>query len=529
MKILLVDDEPHVIRAIRQLVPWEDVGISQVLEADSGRAALAQLEREAPEIVMTDVVMQDLTGLELMQILRQRYPETKVIVMSGYSDFEYVHSTLLSGGIDYLLKPLEPQQLVRTIRRAVQTWEQEEDVRNAKRRDRHTLRLVSDLAVESLLEQLLFQNGSASAYEELTRLAPALREASHCVVCLLDTDYVYSAQPQDSEALALCRQTFKRVLAQGRCGYLLRHPAAPALCILFLYRSFETALGALETELMECNRGSAFHVHFGVSLQQAFPAHFAQAYRQAGEAFYAASSAQLPQSLRFWRAGMEARKPPVDAQKEQAMFAAILSGNPEKTSSAVQEWVQGAALEGQPLYYVAALLERYRELEYGWNAQLARRYEGLVLELPPMPCWSDLCDGRGLLSARRFAEALSTRLRSLHDQFRAATAGDAGIQQVAHYLEENYEKPFSQEECAANFFMSRDYMCRRFTKELGVSMISYLNGIRIRQAKLLMANPNATIRSVAHQVGFEDEKYFARQFKRVEGISPGEYRARFLK
>lgn len=77
--------------------------------------------------------------------------------------------------------------------------------------------------------------------------------------------------------------------------------------------------------------------------------------------------------------------------------------------------------------------------------------------------------------------------------------------------------------------MSRDYLCRRFTKELGVSMVSYLNGIRIQQAKLLMSNPKATIRSIAHQVGFEDEKYFARQFKRIEGISPGEYRARLLK
>ena len=83
MKILLVDDELHVIRAIRQLVPWEDLGISQVLEADSGRAALTVLQQESPEIVITDVVMQDLTGLELMQILQQRHPETKVIVMSG--------------------------------------------------------------------------------------------------------------------------------------------------------------------------------------------------------------------------------------------------------------------------------------------------------------------------------------------------------------------------------------------------------------------------------------------------------------
>ena len=530
MKILLVDDELHVIRAIRQLVPWEDLGISQVLEADSGRAALTVLQQESPEIVITDVVMQDLTGLELMQILQQRHPETKVIVMSGYSDFEYVHSTLLSGGIDYLLKPLDPQQLVRTIRRAVDAWEKDEEARNAKRRDKHTLRLISDLAAENLLERMLFQNDVVAAYDEIVRLAPSLRDASHCVVCFLDTDYVYNVQPlHDSPELVLLEQSLKRLLTQHKYGYLLRHPAAPTLYIIFLYHDFEEALVALKTELLEYNCGKKINTFFGVSLQLAFPTRFSESYRQAENAFYGASSAHFPPPIRFWREGLDVCIPPIVPHKEQAMFSAILSGNSGAALSAAKEWVHAVGLEGQPLYYVAAILERFRELERGWIAQLARRYDGLSLELSPMPHWPDFSDSNGLLSPQRFADVLGNRLYALCNQFQKATAGDAKILQIAHYLEENYEKPFSQEECAARFFMSRDYLCRRFTKELGISMVSYLNGIRIQQAKLLMSNPTATIRSIAHQVGFEDEKYFARQFKRIEGISPGEYRARLLK
>ena len=99
-----------------------------------------------------------------------------------------------------------------------------------------------------------------------------------------------------------------------------------------------------------------------------------------------------------------------------------------------------------------------------------------------MPHWPDFSDSNGLLSPQRFTDVLGNRLYALCNQFQKATAGDAKILQIAHYLEENYEKPFSQEECAARFFMSRDYLCRRFTKELGVSIVSYLNGIRIQQA-----------------------------------------------
>lgn len=530
MKLLIVDDEPHVVRAIRHLVSWEELGIRQVLEANSGRTALELLERESPEIMITDVVMQDLTGLELMKILRQSHPETKVIVMSGYSDYEYVRSTLLSGGVDYLLKPLDPQQLVHTIRRAVQAWEKEEEMRSAKRRDRRTLRLISGLAAESLLERMLFQGESASSYEELTRLVPKLRDAAYCMVCLLDTDYVYSTAPMRNDpALAIREQAFRRVLSQRGCGYLLHPPAAPTQRVIFLYQDFDDAMGALETMLVEGNQGAGFHMHLGVSARQAFPTQFQKAYRHARQAFYAAPCTRVPRTLIVWHEGMDDAVLPENTQKEQEMLSAILSGDPSNVQCAIREWLQVVALEGRSLRCVIAALERYQELERGWIVQLSRRYEGFSAQSAPLPDWSEIADGAGLLSLSRLAGVLGDRMWALHVQLRTVGAGDVRIRQVAHYLEENYEKPFNQEECAARFFMSRDYMCRRFTKEIGVSMVSYLNGVRIRQAKLLMADPNVTLRAIAHQVGFEDEKYFARQFKRVEGISPGEYRSRLAK
>ena len=74
----------------------------------------------------------------------------------------------------------------------------------------------------------------------------------------------------------------------------------------------------------------------------------------------------------------------------------------------------------------------------------------------------------------------------------------------------------------------RDYLCHLFTKELGVSMINYLNEVRIRHAKELLADASISIKDIAHQVGFEDEKYFARQFKRQENVTAAEYRAHLV-
>lgn len=93
---------------------------------------------------------------------------------------------------------------------------------------------------------------------------------------------------------------------------------------------------------------------------------------------------------------------------------------------------------------------------------------------------------------------------------------------------DSYALPFSQEECGAKFYMNREYLCRLFTKELGVSMVNYLNEVRIRHAKELLANDAFPIKEIAHQVGYEDEKYFARQFKRQENATPAEYRNRLI-
>ena len=99
------------------------------------------------------------------------------------------------------------------------------------------------------------------------------------------------------------------------------------------------------------------------------------------------------------------------------------------------------------------------------------------------------------------------------------------MHQIAQYMELNYARPFVQADYARLFFINKDYMCRKFKDTFGVSMLTYLNQIRIEHAKVMLADPNLKIRDIAYAVGFEDEKYFARQFKKLTHKTPGDYRA----
>ena len=115
MKVLISDDEHHVIQAIRLLVPWEEFGIDQIYTASNGMEALDIITREVPEIVITDIVMEDKNGIDIMDFIATRHPSIKVIAVSGHNDFEYVRTMLTKGCMDYLLKPLESATLISTV------------------------------------------------------------------------------------------------------------------------------------------------------------------------------------------------------------------------------------------------------------------------------------------------------------------------------------------------------------------------------------------------------------------------------
>ena len=102
------------------------------------------------------------------------------------------------------------------------------------------------------------------------------------------------------------------------------------------------------------------------------------------------------------------------------------------------------------------------------------------------------------------------------------------IYQIAHYLNLNYNRPFDQSTCAKLFYINKDYMCRKFKTTFQTNMVSYLNTLRIQHAKEFLSNPDIKAKDVAFLVGFNDEKYFFRQFRKFTGYTPNEYRKQQL-
>ena len=140
LKILLVDDEPLELQALREHVDWEGLGIGRVDTAKNGRAAYEKILEQEPDIVITDVSMPVMDGITLAAKIHELNQRIKVIFLSGYDDFSYVQSALQLGASDYLLKPFTPEDIAKVIRK----------VKDALNRD-----LLFSHSLETLEQQLL--------------------------------------------------------------------------------------------------------------------------------------------------------------------------------------------------------------------------------------------------------------------------------------------------------------------------------------------------------------------------------------
>ncbi|SFF01614.1 Helix-turn-helix domain-containing protein [Paenibacillus algorifonticola] len=116
LKTLIVEDEPRMREGLKRIIYWEKYGFNLCGDAENGRQALELIEREQPALVITDIRLPGITGLELMKDVTGRM-DTCFIVISGYDEFEYVKTALICGAVDYILKPVEEEQLIGALLR----------------------------------------------------------------------------------------------------------------------------------------------------------------------------------------------------------------------------------------------------------------------------------------------------------------------------------------------------------------------------------------------------------------------------
>ena len=124
-KLLIADDEQWIRQGLCEVIDWKAYSISQVWEAEDGGNALDIVRKILPDIIITDIRMPDISGLEFSNIVKQEYPQIKIILISGYQDFNYAKEAITLGVYNYILKPLNENEIIKTIQKCISDLENE--------------------------------------------------------------------------------------------------------------------------------------------------------------------------------------------------------------------------------------------------------------------------------------------------------------------------------------------------------------------------------------------------------------------
>lgn len=534
MKALIVDDEKHVRDAIRMLVDWSEFRIDEILEAPDGESAIRIMEAEKPEIVFTDMRMPIKNGVELLEWIHRNAPSSKTIVVSGHDDFDFVRHTVRYGGMDYILKPIDADELNEALAKAVDRWNRENEARRKDQIrameinqakpaywDKWFSNLIEGVSVPASLPAHLCRDFGLHAMPEQARVAILSVDTMPQVVRKKFEHH------QDLLFFSLANIA-NEYLRRDKGGYAFRCWNSPNELVLVCWHSPDS----LEERILDINEGMrqalGGKLDAGIGTAKRFPADLPEAYKEAKLALKQRNLLKKAGRILAYDPERIPRLVPLPfSQFEAELRTALVARQDMQIREAVSRWIDAF----RPLDSITV-----EQLEL-WNHEYAVFKTRCLSELIPdgktgspskekersaplVPL-----DDNGAFSLPLLKElVLRDLLRLSSFLARLAQREHNIIYDIVDYIERHYHEDISLQHIADRFFMSREYISRRFKQELGENISDCITRTRMEKAKRFLQNRELRIAQIAEMTGYQDEKYFSKVFKKNVGLSPTDYR-----
>lgn len=524
LKVIIADDEARVCRLIQMLADWERLGMEVAGTAANGLEALKLVQTHRPDILITDIRMPGCHGLELIQQAKSRYPQLEIIIISGYAHFEYAQCAIKYGVGDYLLKPINREELMATLeklgdrcRRRRQSDTEVEQLRQTSRADVERLhsRLLLDLVQRRLAPptaQQLWMEYHFQIQPGLLQMmflkmdyAPAVFSPNSISVIQEKTEKVFRG-----ELHSLCHGVILAFRDSWGYGLLNYAPAQKDA----VRRHLRDALNHLMAE-----RALYGEIEFSLALSPAVhgPEELPQSVREAG--------AVIAERLTVGTGRLLERVPEPSGILKDQILERYRRGVTEGVESLSQEGVRQAALaleretRGVPRVRGGELLELAVSAGKVFLLRLEAENQEQLLRDFELKC--DQCSRPEQLfhCLRSFQEE---QLAQRKDQL--ASEAIRPIRIAKQFIEKNYSRSITLEDVSAATGFSVSYFSALFKKEMGEGFAKYLTRVRVDRAKELLQQTDLPITEICHRVGYNDLKHFAQTFKKATSLNPGQYR-----
>jgi two-component system, response regulator YesN len=517
-KAFLVEDEIVTREGIRDNVDWRASGFEFCGEAPDGEMALPLLQAAQPDVLITDIKMPFMDGLQLCKVVRERWPRMKVVILSGHDEFEYAQQAVHLGVTEYLLKPITVQDMAGMLQRVASLLDQD-------KKDQENLQKLHDQVEENravLREQLLLKLvvGAMTTAEAIEKGRPLGLElvARYYLVVIIKMELADRSDQFDYATYQQAQQQVARLAENNPDAFLLKKDWAELVLLLkgstpeYLEEERDLFLERAQRML----DGTAYRLAIGAGTPKNRIADIHQSFV---EALVEVQNAAPP-----GRAEPESVVDKTDLLKvdKAAVENYLRCGTKEEFDKFFEAFVQPVGETALKSY----LLKNYLLVDViVATAQFVHELGGAIDEVVP-----GLAAVQTLLANTQTVEQLRAQVREIllgalvfRDQLNHPYA--SLIRQAKDYIDRHYADPeLALNEVAAHVNHSASHFSALFSQETCQTFKDYLTAVRIKKAKELLRTSTLKSAEIAYQVGYSDPHYFSAAFRKNTGLSPTEFR-----
>lgn len=521
MKLLIVDDEVLTRTGLITSLNWKHLGIRKILQADDGLNALKVARVEKPDIILSDIRMPRLNGIQMAEQLESILPDTIIIFMSGYSDKEYLKAAIKLKAVCYVEKPLNPREIEEAVIEAKSI--REKMIRTRKNETLYTLESASKLAY-------LLTKPNKELKSEIEQLISSLPFDIHsdCNV----TTYIIKIRSSHfereemnrgiNEMIRLLKPYHLHVLYTTVHGiHHVFHIISEREFSIYTYTSIETHF----LKLFSCFED--FFLIKGESVTSLSKTY--QSYTSAvlllQSSFFFPSKSILCTSD---------KKPSFNSSKHQLQLknfqVFFMNAIEEKNHQACMDCLN----EMYSCYFknTSLLPNQVKDLYYKLFIGLNESYKDLHISLNPLD--EDLQNTMIEYLDHSFTymelhQILIDKVDEYFSSLSSYTPENSIIFMIKDYISKNYSNDMlSIKEISEYVSLSVSYLCTYFKSQNGQTINQYITEYRMKKAKQLLSDPRYQIADISSIVGYSNSNYFSKSFKKFTGLSPSNYREKII-
>lgn len=499
-RLMIIDDEFIMRQGLKNMVDWEAEGFLIAGEGSNGEEGLRLIEEARPHIILCDIVMPVMDGMEFGDIVHKRYPEIQIIMLSSYDNFEYVKGTLLNGAVDYILKPaLNPQNLLETLNKYA------DRIPGLHRRKSRRS------GIHHHMERYLLGFDSGEDTEKWREELP------HAFYRILGANIKKTNGEGHDLTLALYQTAVDYVNSFSGCACVPLLIREEILCIILNYNvsvrpEIEKSCYGFSEKLMFLYPAIFCVLSEEVTrVQDLKEIYHSQLLPEVDKAFYFKDI-----HLRILRRKEETETP--GARFDFHHFTSLLNSGHFGTALTLLEEYTGYALKGrmeedriknQVKNMLYNLLDN---MGFSHEEMSQKRYEYFKR-----------------LDRTRYRDEFEITLHEISQEIltnmkEQKASPEIRIRKMIAYIEENYKENLDLKEIAEVFNFNYYYLSSYFSQHMPEGFSGYLNRLRIREAEMLLRGNELSISQISSAVGYSDHSYFCRVFKKITGNTPSAWR-----